>query len=308
MTRLEYAVNMSTNRDLTDAELLRVAAATALPPSPTSSPVRSLASQLHTAHIGTPMDTTNSTTPLYTSGPHVPVKLLPFDSKQPKRWFQQTDAIFRRSHVVSSQEKWDYVLPKMPTDILNDISDVVDSLTDDTPNPYELVKNRLLETYTPTRWQLARQLMSFPHVSGVRPTTLMNQLLSLLPEGDHPETMFLLLFLDRLPPHISSQLTTRTFRHPRDMAAYVGQIWDSTPPAQPVAAASFQPRSSSPASTVSMQSVSRSSRSRSRSPAPRHRPDYCYYHRRFGAAAHHCQAPCAWLGPRAGNGPAAGGS
>ena len=176
------------------------------------------------------MDTTNSTTPIYTSGPHVPVKLLPFDSKQPKRWFQQTDAIFRRSHVVSSQEKWDYVLPKMPTDVLNDISGVVDNLTDDTPNPYELVKNRLLETYTPTRWQLARQLMSFPHVSGVRPTTLMNQLLSLLPEGDHPETMFLLLFLDRLPPHISSQLTARTFCHPRDMAVYADQIWDSTPP------------------------------------------------------------------------------
>ena len=105
---------MSTNRDITDAELLCVAAATALPTSPASSPVRSLASQLHTAHIGTPMETTNSTTPLYTSGPHAPVKLLPFDSKQPKRWFQQTDAIFRRSHVVSSQEKWDYVLPKMP--------------------------------------------------------------------------------------------------------------------------------------------------------------------------------------------------
>ena len=100
--------------------------------------------------------------------------------------------------------------------------------------------------------------MSFPHVSGVRPTTLMNQLLSLLPEGDHPETMFLLLFLDRLPPHISSQLTARTFRHPRDMAAYADQIWDSTPPppAQPVAAASFQLRSSSLASTVSMRSVS----------------------------------------------------
>ena len=144
----------------------------------------------------------------------------------------------------------------MPTDVLNNISDVVDSLTDDTPNPYELVKNRLLETYTLTRRQLACQLMSFPHVSGVRPTTLMNQLLSLLPEGDHLETMFLLLFLNRLPPHISSQLTTRTFRHPRDMAAYADQIWDSTPPpAQPVAALPSQLRSSSPASTISMQSA-----------------------------------------------------
>ena len=196
---------MFTNRDLSDTELLRVAAATALPPSPSSFPVRSLSSQFSTAHIGTPMDTTTSTTASSTvlmSGPHLPVKLLPLDAMQPKWWFQQTDAIFHRSHVVSSQTKWDYVLPKLPTDVLNDISDVVDSLTDDTPNPYELVRNRLLETYTPTRWQLARQLLSFPHVSGVRPTTLINQLLSLLPEGDHPElarAMFLLLFLDRLP-------------------------------------------------------------------------------------------------------------
>ena len=170
------------------------------------------------------MTTTTSLTAVFTSGLHVPIKLLPFDNKQPKRWFQQTDAIFWRSHVVSSQEKWDYVLHKMPTDVLNDISDVVDSLTNDTPNPYELLKNHLLETYAPTHWQLAQQLLSFPHVSGVRPTTLMNQLPSLLPEGDHPEEIFLLLFLDCLPPHMSSQLTACTFRHPRDMAVYAHQI------------------------------------------------------------------------------------
>ena len=50
----------------------------------------------------------------------------------------------------------------------------------------------------------------------------MNQLLSLLPTGDHPETMFMLLFLDRMPPNISAQLTACTFRHLRDMAAYAG--------------------------------------------------------------------------------------
>ena len=301
--------------DLSDTDLLRVAAATTPPPSRPSSPLRHLSNQLTTTQISDSMNTATTTAavgPFYTSGPHVPVKLPPFDPKQPKRWFQQADAIFRRSHVISSQDKWDYVLPKLPTDVLNDISDMVDSLTDATPNPYELAQSRLLETYTPTRWQLARQLLSFPHVAGVRPTTLMNQLLSLLPPGDHPETMFMLLFLDRLPPNISAQLTARTFRHLRDMAAYADQIWDSTPPpAAPVAAAlPAPPRSVSLASTVSMRSASCSncSRSRSRSLAPRRRFDYCYYHQRFGPAAHHCQAPCSWLGPLAGNRAAAGGS
>ena len=299
-------------RDLSDADLLRVAAPTALPLSPSSSPVHNLTTQFSTTNICSPTDTTTTTVtsnPIRTSGPHIPVKLLAFDPKQPKRWLQQTEAIFCHSHVVSSQDKWDYVLPKLPTDILNDISDVVDSLLDDSPNPYELVKNRLLETYTPTRWQLAHQLLNFPQVSGVRPTTLMNQLLSLLPPGDHPETMFLMLFLNRLSPNISAQLTARTFRHPRDMAAYADQIWDSTPPpAQPVAALLSQSRSSSPASMVSMLSVSRLGRRRSLSPAPRCRPDYCYYHRQFGVAAHHYQAPCSWLSSGAGNSPAVGGS
>ena len=136
----------------------------------------------------------------------------------------------------------------------------------------------------------------------------MNQLLSLLPEGDHSETMFVLLFLDRLPPNISSQLTAHTFRHPRDMAAYADQIWDSTPPlAQPVAALPPQLHSASPVSTVSMQSVFHSSRGRSHSPGPR-QPDYFYYHQRFGSVAQHCQAPCSWLGQLPGNAATAGGS
>ena len=101
------------NRDLSDADLLHVAAATALPPLPSSSLVHNLTTQFSTANLGTPMDTTTTVTSssIQTSGPHIPVKLLAFDPKQPKRWFQQTEAIFRRSHVASSQEKWDYVFP-----------------------------------------------------------------------------------------------------------------------------------------------------------------------------------------------------
>ena len=147
------------NQNLSDADLLRMATATALPLSPSSSPVHNLTTQFSTANLGIPMDTTNTTvtsSSIRTTGPHILVKLLAFDPKQPKRWFQQREAIFRCSHLLSSQEKWDYVLPKLPTEVLNDISDVVDSLMDDTPNPYKLVKNRLSETYIPTRWQLAR--------------------------------------------------------------------------------------------------------------------------------------------------------
>ena len=125
-------------KELSDADLLRVAATTALPPSRPSSPVHHLSNQLATTQISTSMNTAPTTAavgPFYTSGPHVPVKLPPFDRKQPKRWFQQADVIFRQSHVVSSQDKWDYTLPKLPTDVLNDIRDIVDSLTDATPNP-----------------------------------------------------------------------------------------------------------------------------------------------------------------------------
>ena len=45
-----------------------------------------------------------------------------------------------QSLVVLSQEKWVYVLPKMLSEFLNDISDVMDRLTDNTSIPYELVR------------------------------------------------------------------------------------------------------------------------------------------------------------------------
>ena len=140
-------------QEFSDTELLHVSAATALPLSCPSSPVQHLTKKFSTAQLYSSPNTVTTTAvagPFYTSGLHIPVKLPPFDPKQPKQWFQQADTIFWWSQVVSSQDKWDYTLPKLPTDILNNISDVVDSLTDATPNPYELAKNRLLETYTPT--------------------------------------------------------------------------------------------------------------------------------------------------------------
>ena len=151
-------------KELSDADLLRVAATTALPPSRPSSPVHHLSNQLATTQISTSMNTAPTTAavgPFYTSGPHVPVKLPPFDRKQPKRWFQQAEGIFRRSHVASSQDKWDYILPKLHTD---DISDVVNSLTDATPNPYYLAKTACWRPTPPPAGSLpgssCRSLMS----------------------------------------------------------------------------------------------------------------------------------------------------
>ena len=84
------------NCDLSDAELLHVAAATALLPSPSSSLVHHLTSQFSTAQIGTPMDTTPAAagvTAIRTTGLHIAhsVKLLPFDAKQPKRCMVSTN-------------------------------------------------------------------------------------------------------------------------------------------------------------------------------------------------------------------------
>ena len=64
-------------RDLSDTELLRVATATALPPSRPSSPVQHLTNQFSTAQISSYPNTATTSPvarPFYTSGPHIPVK------------------------------------------------------------------------------------------------------------------------------------------------------------------------------------------------------------------------------------------
>jgi hypothetical protein len=226
------------------------------------------------------------------------VKLPDFWLSDTDMWFLQVEAAFQRARVTDSHTKYDYVLMKLPESVLASVKDVVRAVTDATADPYLELKNRLVSSYTQSKWQLANRLLDHPDIGDMRPSMLMDSMLSLLPPGDQPGTLFLAMYLRRLPTNMRDQLGALEFKSPRAMAEHADLLWDARGGAAGQVAAiggkSERGRRRSP-----FRSPNRGNRPRQQTPGP---DGLCFYHHRFAERAFKCTPPCAWPG----NLPAAG--
>ena len=187
----------------------------------------------------------------------------------------------------------------MPTDVIVQLLDLMDDIDSDPVNPYERLKEFLVAAYVPSKWARARRLLRHPPLGDQKPSALMAQMLALQPPGEHVSTLFLTLFLDRLPQNIRDNLASFNFATARDMAAHADRLWDQRPPdAAALAALSLEHRRS-PSPVMRSHSRDRGTK-RAGSPYPNRNNNnnkLCFYHQTFGANAHNCSAPCSWSGP-----------
>jgi hypothetical protein len=75
------------------------------------------------------------------------VRLPEFWVSDPNMWFARAEAVFRRAGVISSIVCYDYVLMKLPEDVLHSVRDLVQSVSDESRDAYEQLKHRLLSSY-----------------------------------------------------------------------------------------------------------------------------------------------------------------
>jgi hypothetical protein len=75
------------------------------------------------------------------------VSLPEFWVSDPNMWFARAEAVFRRAGVNSSIVLYDYVLMKLPEDVLRSVRDLVQSVSDESRDAYEQLKHRLLSSY-----------------------------------------------------------------------------------------------------------------------------------------------------------------
>jgi hypothetical protein len=218
------------------------------------------------------------------------VKLPEFWLSDTDMWFLQVEAAFRRARVIDSHVKYDYVLMKLPESVLTSVKDVVRAVTDTTADPYAELKARLVSSYTQSKWQLANRLLDHPDIGDMRPSMLMDSMLSLLPPGDQPGTLFQAMFLRRLPTTMRDQLGALEFKTPRAMAEHADLLWDARGGAAGHVAAiggrGERGRRRSP-----FRSPNRGGRQRQQTPGP---DGLCFYHHRFAERAHKCTPPCTW--------------
>jgi hypothetical protein len=140
---------------------------------------------------------------------HVAVKLPDFWVKDPKMWFSQAEAQFRRARITAETTMYDYILMKLPEDVVMSVRALVSAIEADPvkqEQSYTLMKEALLGSYGKTKWQMAYALLDHPDLGDRRPSAMMAEMLALRFETSAPDSLFLALFLRRLPAAIRDHL------------------------------------------------------------------------------------------------------
>jgi hypothetical protein len=244
---------------------------------------------------------------------HVAVKLPDFWVKDPKMWFSQAEAQFRRARITAQSTMYDYVLMKLPEDVVMSVRALVSAIETDPvkqETSYLLLKEALLGSYGKTKWQMAYSLLDHPDLGDRRPSAMMAEMLSLRFETTAPDSLFLALFLRRLPASIRDHLAAANHATATEMATHADVLWDARNTASVSAVsdslAALSVRSASPdrrAKSPDRRARSpdrRRDRGQGRRPTPGRQDSratsaggkLCRNHRIFGAKAWNCRGNC----------------
>jgi hypothetical protein len=161
---------------------------------------------------------------------HVAFKLPDFWVKDPKMWFSQAEAQFRRARITAETTMYDYVLMKLPQDVVMSVRSLVSAIKADPVKQeasYTLMKEALLGSYGMTKWQMAYSLLDHPDLGDRRPSAMMAEMLSLRFETTAPDSLFLALFLRRLPASIRDHLAAANHTTATEMATHAELLWDA---------------------------------------------------------------------------------
>jgi hypothetical protein len=245
---------------------------------------------------------------------HVAVKLPDFWVKDPKMWFSQAEAQFRRARVTAETTMYDYVLMKLPEDVVMSVRALVSAIEADPvkqEESYTLMKAALLGSYGKTKWQMAYALLDHPELGDRRPSAMMAEMLALRYEATAPDSLFFALFLRRLPSSIRDHIAAANHTTAAEMATHADILWDAVSDTlSAVSLRSSSPNKRSPDRRAKSpdrrgRSPDRgSNRGRGRRPTPGRQDSkaassgkkICYYHRRYGAEAENCEGACSFSG------------
>ena len=148
--------------------------------------------------------------------------------------------------------------------------------TDNEPHPPPLMriwKQISVLDYTLSCWQRVNKVIHHPALCDCCPTALRDAMVALLPEDGVPGSLFLSLFLKRLPIEMRFFLVARDFKIPSEMALHSDKLWDAN---RAQALDSLLAAAASPALTPDFECIC----------------DRGYFHKRFGSSVNNCCSPC----------------
>jgi hypothetical protein len=119
----------------------------------------------------------------------------------------------------------DLVLPALTEDILERIDSVLANV-DELADPYETLKERLMEMFAVDPMDRMYGLLYAAELGDRRPSQMMDDLLAMLPPGERDGLLFKAIFLTRLPDDMRVLVAPQAKTlESRPLAAYADQLW-----------------------------------------------------------------------------------
>ncbi len=234
----------------------------------------------------------------------VAMKLPLFWVDNPRMWFQTAEAQFRIKNITHSLTKFDHVLARIPSELMISLADVLKAAmatVNPSKDPYQELKDRLLEATLPGPYKMLDSLLDHPALGDSRPSKMMDEMLNLLPPKVVPDLLFNALFLRRLPANLRQVLAVQKHETQHALAKAADELFDSGAPAAAagisVAATDNEACALPVSHSTGGRSPPRSSHARSATPAR-----MCFFHYRYADKAKKCEPPCSWSGNGVGSG------
>ncbi|XP_059085598.1 uncharacterized protein LOC131882468 [Tigriopus californicus] len=98
----------------------------------------------------------------------VSVKLPPFWAVQPKVWFAQAEAQFVLRGIVTKETKYQYLVASLDQDAAKRVVDLISDLP--SKGKYEMLKTRLLATFSLSPYRMAQLLLETLPLGDRRPS------------------------------------------------------------------------------------------------------------------------------------------
>lgn len=254
------------------------------------------------------------------------VKLPAYWPSRPAAWFQLAESRFRLKNVTDPQLKYDYLLSSLSDEVIGDVLDVLEEAAG-VPDPYEHLKERMLETHVLSNFEKLELLFKTEPMGGRKPSQLLAAMLQYCPPGEEKGLFFHFMFLQRLPVALRAMLGDVEHGDPRALAAKADRLL-SLNPIQSTIAAAVEPVCEE--TTVAAVSFPRGGRGRGLRGNPlrgrgsgasrgaagaggvsnggggkqlvsphalaKDSAGLCFYHWNFGDNASKCRPPCSWQG------------
>lgn len=233
----------------------------------------------------------------------VTVVLPQFWTANAQAWFDQAEEQFALRGVVAEDMRYWYVLASFDKATAIRICPLLSDL--DTSNRYSALKHLLLSTYSLSDDQRARQFLSITELGDKLPSEVMDYMLWL--HASEPTNFLLKFCFTRLLPatvrHALGAFQTKDLRKLAREADRLMADFDDRAPQVALLRDSSLKRPllppENPTPDVSAVTCSRRRPFNSFQHYDCHEDehnDLCFYHRKFGDAAHQCRPPCQWSG------------